>query len=1565
MSKIGELYSKYAHLDTGKFDRYMAENLREELKSFKVGELRGEEEHKQYLELLRRFRIVVKEFTDLNGDHYLKTIKEIFSVGSSGMYSSELHFLDELIQNVDDCDYADPSNAKLNIRCGNEMTFEYNEKGFRPCDVFAITGIAEKNKNNDPNKVEIGEKGLGFKSVFGVAKTVFIQSGYFSFKLNEDDFTCPIPVYDNFEFVDGTRLTLFMQPGNVKKIFDAYMGRYQSQDALLNKNPLLFLNKLSELRVYFDGFKSLKFTVERRFNLSMLSKLEKAEHVKLTYEEGKDVHKEITCTHYVMPITYDREAYFSRYGENIYQSKKMYIQVIVPDLEFVKDSTAINSGSFYSFLPTKVELPVPIVCHVPFKLDPSREHIDSQKGNKWFVDSCNNFSAMFDEVLKDLAQTYREDIVYYLPKFDEYLFSSEKEYTDLELPYFKGEHFLTLPLFYTVTGGCLPADQVFAFSEPQKLQSPVRVAELLNEKRHLFNATNISIKGLNIDIIKNVTDKLFNIAFAKPEYAEEIFEILSNYEGFFYDIKIKERDIELDSQKLSAIFANDKCLGSFRKVAQDCLRIGSRPLFDYVHNGTPVDVRSLDSSSPFDDEDFGKLTRKYLSWIGYSSIIADFIPAGEFFIAKNVLLLSKDDTFAALSSFCRALDPRHSFAATLELKSCSKRLDEVDDSISAEDYLQLLRTVRKAIRDAFGQDVYNNYISLINQAGTNPDRYINELLQNADDCEYPLGSKPTLRLEISKDYSQIATRYNEKGFTKENVRAITAIGESTKKKLLMGERDAQNLIGEKGVGFKSVFAVAEKVAIYSGGFKFSLSDSTPTIPRLLQPKDGCESGTTMVFKLKEKMMVDFFTEEKVLRLCLCLRRLKHIKLGKYDVNISDKDGKRTIQINENIYEYKKIEHKFIVDDEAVLSARSGNKKSISREQKLLFYVPLNNKSVLKSSYLYSGLPTEIQIKVPLIIDAPFELDTSRENIGKSIWNDFVLNKLYTCLCNVLLELCKEEGINILKFINVKKLGNSYLLDLFSNEKLNKQEFLTELNTLAILPTWKDECFVSANKVNLYRIPTPISYALENDGIIGEDTSCFLNYRGEKYDDVLNALGIKALPLEKFVDMLRKCHTDYHGDEAFFKHLYVYLKDQLPTPISIVRGRLKKYQIIPVKGRVAGQTDYLSWEECSSKLYVKQSAIVSPDNCWLMQTSILEKSVFEYIFGENVNELTDTVAAANYREELLKKLNEPLTDEELYMYLMEEYKVHFPLLNKCIADLDHHRNLIPLKNSLGGFRKGKIYLSNEDASYFNGELIPSHIVHKECKTFAGFLQCKYIADVHHDDLELYEQLSADDIEDLQDSSTIHNGYEILDYCTKNGLISDELLEQYDLNVVFAPQTIDYDEDEVFNNPIKDKKRFDDKMNSKLGNPIRIEERVIPQTVHFGVPKSGQEFIINGNDRRQYVLGKYTLKSPMQGYCVCQMCKKAKRHGYIEVNNIDKEPGFHWKECGVALCLECSKRFEELRENVKVRERFHEAIKNANVNSDKPIVITIATEKLTFNQTHLAEIQQILKRQDFIS
>ncbi|CAN9390393.1 unnamed protein product [Alternaria alternata] len=76
---------------------------------------------------------------------------------------------------------------------------------------------------------------------------------------------------------------------------------------------------------------------------------------------------------------------------------------------------------------------------------------------------------------------------------------------------------------------------------------------------------------------------------------------------------------------------------------------------------------------------------------------------------------------------------------------------------------------------------------------------------NTSDLENALIINKTLRIDC-----------NEIGFGKSNVEAICKIGRSTKASL----GNTTRYIGEKGIGFKSVFKVADVVSISSGHYSF-------------------------------------------------------------------------------------------------------------------------------------------------------------------------------------------------------------------------------------------------------------------------------------------------------------------------------------------------------------------------------------------------------------------------------------------------------------------------------------------------------------------------------------------------------------------------------------------------------------------------------------------------------------------------------------------------------------------------------------------------------------------------
>jgi hypothetical protein len=91
-----------------------------------------------------------------------------------------------------------------------------------------------------------------------------------------------------------------------------------------------------------------------------------------------------------------------------------------------------------------------------------------------------------------------------------------------------------------------------------------------------------------------------------------------------------------------------------------------------------------------------------------------------------------------------------------------------------------------------------------------------EVIQNADDNKYTEGETPTISIAVFPKHVQIGC--NEEGFSRENIQALCRTGRSSK-------TPGQGYTGEKGIGFKSVFKLAERAHVRSPPYYFQLDQT--------------------------------------------------------------------------------------------------------------------------------------------------------------------------------------------------------------------------------------------------------------------------------------------------------------------------------------------------------------------------------------------------------------------------------------------------------------------------------------------------------------------------------------------------------------------------------------------------------------------------------------------------------------------------------------------------------------------------------------------------------------------
>ena len=901
MMTIYKAYDKYIAMNKEDLTYKDTEQLRTYLESVRQSDLTNLDEHKKYLELLGHFRLAVLKYTNLLGDRFYNTLKALLGAGADGVYSEKVRFIYELIQNVDDCEYDNVEDCSLEIHferkesVGKEkketkasITLTYNEKGFLPENVFAITGIAENYKNMSDKKMEIGEKGIGFKSVFGIADRVIIQSGLFSFVMDKESFIVPEPYYpEDFKKVNGTKLIIETTSKEAGEIYREFVKTYlREPNAIVTKNPVLFLNKLTHLKMYEDSFRQIEFRINRNKPIDIDGVyFDSDATIAIDFKDSvngydNNLKKEIKCVRYTMPIEYSKKECISRYGDDCAFEKKMHnITAVIP----VDGNYGMDKGILYSFLPTRVSINAPLVMHVPFKLDSSREYVDPQEENLWFKFTMQQLQVFLKQIYSHFCTIVTDRIYAYLPtqKQDFFVRESGAKIDGLYPEVLKGSNFSKEKIFLTTEGTYESCQDVVSLSVEEDFSNAEKIHKLLDHPKKLFiphYKDKLNMTHYGVEVITESTKKLFYAGLKDSKKFPEIAEMLatSMVTVFQNELERYNEEFVLDENHLMVISKYQPLYEAFGKYSEKRLRNNKFLCFKVDENLKTI---SSDIRDDMRDMVFGtsvELTlKKFLEGIGFKIYLIDTDNEDFYFMGRNAIALPRRASLRGFANMVDPFDKRKMISSTLKIKQVSQRLNEPEtQELSDVQYLQLLQDVRRSLVDAFGRDVYNRFIKIVNNSSGDKHRFLCELLQNADDCLYDDGIIPSLKMNLSNEILTI--EYNEKGFTKDNVRAITAIGESTKKKIL---NDAVS--GEKGVGFKSVFEVAEKVEIHSKEFNFRLNHKTPTIPEIMR---DCPMylGTKMLFSLKDKGFV-LPSKEMVLRLCLCLRKLKNIRIGKYNV----------------------------------------------------------------------------------------------------------------------------------------------------------------------------------------------------------------------------------------------------------------------------------------------------------------------------------------------------------------------------------------------------------------------------------------------------------------------------------------------------------------------------------------------------------------------------------------------------------------------------------------------------------------------------------------------------------
>jgi len=303
--------------------------------------------------------------------------------------------------------------------------------------------------------------------------------------------------------------------------------------------------------------------------------------------------------------------------------------------------------------------------------------------------------------------------------------------------------------------------------------------------------------------------------------------------------------------------------------------------------------------------------------------------------------------------------------------------------------------------------------------------FIMELVQNAEDNQYSRKVHPFISFTLRND--RLIVRNNEMGFSEENVRAICDVNKTTKKKI-------DGYIGEKGIGFKSVFKVSESPEIYSNGFSFRfksgkrkrnplayiLPEWIDDIPDYVDPR-----YTNIVLPYKGSKPDEFRKQLDQLHPNLLLFLKKLAKIVIYDdssnikrilekkvlkegvVKVSEYKERNGSILESNEYYYLLRPFVYPVFSKALVG--SEERKGLKSTEIIIgFPIHKNNGrfSLITNEdcFLYSYLPIK-DVGFRFLIQADFILNSSREDINEAkFWNEWILDKINSSIIKALLSL---------------------------------------------------------------------------------------------------------------------------------------------------------------------------------------------------------------------------------------------------------------------------------------------------------------------------------------------------------------------------------------------------------------------------------------------------------------------------------------------------------------------------------------------------------------------------------
>ncbi|KAK9080568.1 hypothetical protein SSX86_000326 [Deinandra increscens subsp. villosa] len=630
-------------------------------------------------------------------------------------------------------------------------------------------------------------------------------------------------------------------------------------------------------------------------------------------------------------------------------------------------------------------------------------------------------------------------------------------------------------------------------------------------------------------------------------------------------------------------------------------------------------------------------------------------------------------------------------------------------NLAAKEHVEEIRRTKFSIggeTNPLTEDLHQAVKNLSAELYAKDVHFLMELIQNAEDNEYPEGVDPSLEFVItSKDITNtgapatLLVFNNEIGFSRKNVDSVCSVGRSTKKGLRK-----RGYIGEKGIGFKSVFLITSQPYIYSNGYQIKFNEkpcpqcnvgyivpewvnedpSLSAIKSVYGPATTLPT-TTLVLPLKPEKVKPVKDQLSDIHpeVLLFLSKIKRLSVRENNEDPSLKTVSAiSISSERNFVTSKSMDADsytlHLTADETGNKAngecgyymwkqrfpvKQENKVEVRREVEewtITLAFPIG-KRLNRANFpgIYAFLPTETVTNFPFIIQADFLLASSRENIlWDNKWNQGILDCVPVAFLNAFTSLVKSTESapvsnlpNMFRFLPVKYSPHAKLNHLRSVIKVKlMNETIIPCESYTTQKLFRRPGEVGRLKPEFWSILKKArsqGVSLHN---ISSHGAYLLNssFDQEGYNDILDFLEIKPVDDNWYAKCVAGTNLVMGVTENGYLELLAFIAENWES--SFHKTNIKNIPIIKYAG-LYGNVNLFKIDACTNKLLAVDSD--SDHISWLINWNAEFQSSRSQFFLPQVTQ----VAIGSYsKKQMLKK------------WLKEEVKVKFVTVYEYAANL---------------------------------------------------------------------------------------------------------------------------------------------------------------------------------------------------------------------------------------------------------------------------------------------------------